>query len=111
MKVLKIASESLKLQLLAAQLHQAEIDPIETIDLKTVGQVVAIDRPDPILVDGEILGCQVIVALRKAAAQDIPIAFLTEQDEAECEQFLNMGVAEMMTTLHGWDAVVAKIRR
>ena len=112
MKVLAIASDFLKLNPLTTRLDRAGIDTKGSIDLRTVGKIVEIEQPDLILVDGEILACQVIVALRKeSAALEIPIAFLTEQDEAECEQFLSMGVAAIMTTRHGWDAVVEKIRQ
>jgi CheY-like chemotaxis protein len=112
MKVLAIASDSLKLNPLTTRLNQSGIDTIDLSDPKAVGKVLKIEQPDLILVDGEILGCQAIVALRKeSAAKAIPVAFLTEQDEADGKHFLTMGVAAGITTLDGWDAVVSKIRQ
>ncbi len=110
MKVLTIASDSLKLNPLKTLLTPLGIDAIALSDLRTIGTVIVSDRPDLLVVDGEILGCQVLVALREEpAAQDIPVAFLTEEDEAECANFLAMGVAAIISTQNGWNAVVAKI--
>jgi hypothetical protein len=112
MKVLTIASDSLKLNPLRTLLIQLGIDAIALSDISIIETAIESDHPDLLLVDGEIFGCQVLVALRKVpAAKNIPVAFLTEEDEAECAHFLNMGVAAIISTHNGLDAVVARIRQ
>jgi signal transduction histidine kinase len=112
MKVLAIASESLTLNPLIGQLQQAGIDASSLSDISRLGTVLAVERPNLILVDGEILGCQVLVALRKvAAARDVLVAFLTEQEADSCAHFLTAGVAAIISTLNGLDAVVAEIQQ
>jgi hypothetical protein len=54
----------------------------------------------------------VLVSLRKEpAGQDIPVAFLMEQDAVESVHFLTTGVAAVISTLNGVDAVVAEVRQ
>ncbi len=111
MKILIIASDSFQLKALTDRLNQADIGTIGLSDLGTMGKTIAIDRPDLIVVDGEILGCQVIVALRKLSAADIPVAFLVEQSDADLySHFLETGVAAVIGSDRGLDAVVAELQ-
>jgi signal transduction histidine kinase len=111
MKILVIASDSLKLNFLTTRLNQAEFSIVGLIDFSEIQQIIAIEQPQIILVDGEILGCQVMVNLRQAA-NDIPVAFLVEEGDADLSaQFLSTGVTAVISTLDGWDVVIAKIRQ
>jgi signal transduction histidine kinase len=111
MKVLTIASDALKLNPLRTLLIQSGIDAIPVSDICTIGTEIESNRPDLLLVDGEILGCQVLVVLRGVqVAKHIPVAFLTE-DEAEYANFLKMGVTVIASTQNGLNAVVARIRQ
>jgi signal transduction histidine kinase/BarA-like signal transduction histidine kinase len=111
MKVLAIASDSSTLHPLTIQLEQVGIDAINLSELDLVNSAIAKEHPDLILVDGEILGCQVLVEFRKASvARDIPVAFLTDQAESDLHaHFLKTGVAAIISTLQGLDAVVAEV--
>jgi signal transduction histidine kinase len=113
MKVLAIASDSQTLNPLTTQLKQAGIDSIGLSDLGMVNPAIAKERPDLILVDGEILGCQVLVALKKApVAHDIPVAFLTDQaDTGLHAHFLKTGVAAVISTQKGLDTAIAEVRK
>ncbi len=113
MKILVIASDSSALNPLTDRLNQADIGTIALSDLDAISKTIAIDRPDVILVEDEILGCQVIVALRKlSTASDIPVAFLVDQSDAELyAHFLDIGVAAVIATDRGLDAVVAEVQR
>jgi DNA-binding response OmpR family regulator len=113
MKILVIPSDPLQLQPLTLRLHSLGIDTVESIDLNQIGEVMAREQPDLILIDGEILGCQVVVKLRQiSTASKVPVAFLTEQaDPNALSHFLATGVAAIISTFQGWDAVVAEIQR
>jgi signal transduction histidine kinase len=114
MKVLTIASDALKLNPLTAGLNQAGIEAIGLSDIRAVGSAIAIERPDLVLVDGEILGCQVLVALRKEQPKNgVPVVFLTnpEEDTGLSAHFLTSGVAAIVSTENGLDGVVAEIRQ
>ncbi len=112
MKVLAIASDALKLNPLTTKLNQAGITAIALSDARTMSSVVARERPDLVLVDGEVLGYQVFVALKNDPdTEAVPVAFLTEQAGAELHtHFLSMGVVAIISTLKGLAAVVAQIR-
>lgn len=112
MNILVIASDFSTISPLTDRLHQADIETIALNDLSALGKTLAIARPDIILVDGEILGCQVIVALRKlSAVSDIPVAFLVEQPDVELHaHFLETGIAAVIATDRGLEAVVAEIQ-
>ncbi len=110
MKVLTIADDFLKLNPLTTRLSQAGIEEIGLSNISTIGSLMAIEQPDLILVDGEVLGCQVLVALRKEpAAQAIPVVFLTEQVASEYTHFLTSGVTAIVSRLDGLDAAIAEI--
>jgi signal transduction histidine kinase/CheY-like chemotaxis protein len=111
MKVLAIGSDSLKLNPLKIRLNQLGIETIDLSDTSRVSATLMTEQPDLILVDGEILGCQILVALRKAPTQpQVPVAFLTEQANPELhEHFLSAGVTAIVSTLNGLEAVVAEI--
>jgi DNA-binding response OmpR family regulator len=114
MKVLTIASDALKLNPLTAGLNQAGIEAIGLSDIRAVGRAIAIERPDLVLVDGKILGCQVLVALRKEQPKNgVPVVFLTnpEEDTGLSAHFLTSGVAAIVSTDNGLDGVVAEIRQ
>jgi signal transduction histidine kinase len=113
MQVLAIASESFSLQSLTTQLHNAGIEATGLSDLKTLDFIVAREQPELILVDGEILGCQVLVALRQVPiAQELPVAFLTDQEDPGLHaQFLGSGVRAVISTRQGLDGAMAEVRQ
>jgi hypothetical protein len=60
-------------------------------------------------VAGEILGCQVLVALSKIPiAGDLPVAFLTDREDPELyAHFLAAGVSVVICTRQGLDAAIS----
>jgi signal transduction histidine kinase len=113
MKILAIASDSSALNPLTTQLKQAGMDAIGLSDIGQINTAIADERPNLILVDGEILGCQVLVALKKAPiAHDIPVAFLTDQaDTGLHAHFLKTGVVAVISTEKGLETAIAEIRQ
>jgi signal transduction histidine kinase len=113
MKVLAIASAPLQFHPLKEQLHQAGIDTIDWSDVDTIAVAIADERIDLILVDGEILACQVLVALRKASVTaDLPLVCVADREDPTLhESLLAAGVSAMVSTQNGFDGVVAEIQR
>jgi signal transduction histidine kinase len=113
MQVLAITSEPLKLHALKTRLYQVGIDTVDWRDVNAMGVAISTALPHLILVDGEILGCQVLVALRKASlASDIPILVLTDQEDTGLHQtLLASGVSTIVSTLNGLEPVIAEIQR
>jgi DNA-binding response OmpR family regulator len=79
MRLLLITADSLGIKPLREKLSQAGITVVSLSDISNIGAVIAKEQPKLVLVDGEILGCQVLVALRsEPSASDVSVAFLTE---------------------------------
>jgi signal transduction histidine kinase len=113
MKLLAIATDPSQLDPLITRLHQLGIGVVELSDISQIGDVIASARPDLVVVDGEILCCQVLVALRKErAAKDLPIACLTAQDDPDLHAYLlTTGVVALISTLNGVEAMVEEVRQ
>jgi signal transduction histidine kinase len=119
MKVLAIASDTVKLNPLIVRLHQVGIEVIGWRDTRTLVSVLTIDRPDLLLIDGEVLGCQAIEALKQERQNSLeseqtlhkmPIAVLTEQSASDLHaHFLAAEVTVIISTLQDIDAIVAEV--
>jgi signal transduction histidine kinase len=113
MKVLALASAPLKLNSLTTRLHQAGINAIDWSDAGTIPAAIADERIDLILVDGEILTCQVLVALKKASVTlDMPIVCVTDgEDTSLHESLLSAGASAIVSSRNGFNGVFAEIQK
>jgi signal transduction histidine kinase len=112
MKLLLITADSLKLNPLIERISQGGINVVSWSDVSKVGAAIAKEVPEIILVDGEILGCQVLVKLRKEQIGDVAIAFLMEQVDPDLRShFLVSGVVAVISTQNGLDAIVREVRQ
>ncbi len=111
MKILVVASTTAPLKKpLIARLNQAGITPIALGDVRKLGATIAGDRPDLIVVDGEILGRKVVAALQKAAITPaIPVVWLVAAVPPAPPAELPAGVT-LIATQPGLDAVVADLQ-
>jgi signal transduction histidine kinase len=111
MKVLAIALDLPPLHSLKMQLGRVGIETIDWGDASTIGSAIATERFDLVLVDGEILACQVLVALRQIEI-DLPMVILTNREDTSLHEYLlASGVRAIVSTLDGWNGVVAEIQQ
>jgi hypothetical protein len=113
MKLLTIATDPSQLDPLTTRLHQLGIAVSELSDVSQIDVVIASERPDLVLVNGEILCCQVLVALRtERTAKDLQIACLIAQEDADLHAYLlATGVVALISTLNGVEAMVEEVRQ
>jgi hypothetical protein len=66
-----------------------------------------------VLVEGEILGCQVSVALKKISLdRELPLVMLTDRSDTSLHEYLlTSGVSALVSLLDGVETVVAEIQQ
>jgi signal transduction histidine kinase len=117
MKILAIAADPQKFNSCKPQFDRVGIETIDWNDPHTLDRAIARNPIELILVDGEILGCQVLVALKKISIDgDVPVAILpvvilTDRTDTSLHEYLlAAGVRAMVSDCDGVAGLVAEIQ-